>query len=229
MSATLDDKLLSKYYNGACVIEVPGRPYPIEDIYAMEDAENHVDEAINKVLEIHASRLPGDILVFLAGQDEIDRAIDEVTRKIDPIGSAIILPLHGKLSEDEIKAAFMPMTSNTQRKIIFATNIAETSVTIDGIRYVIDSGMVKEVMWDSKRHLRILKTGYTTQSSIKQRRGRTGRTSAGKVNFNRVVGIKINNLFFSVIIFTHMILTNHWTFVLAQKFFAFNRASLYSN
>ncbi|CAF4351932.1 unnamed protein product, partial [Rotaria sordida] len=67
----------------------------------MEDAENHVDEAINKVLEIHASRVPGNILVFLTGQDEIDRAIDEVTRKIDPPESALVLPLHGKLSEDD--------------------------------------------------------------------------------------------------------------------------------
>jgi HrpA-like RNA helicase len=182
MSATLDDKLLSKYYDGACVIEVPGRMYPIEDIYAMEDAENHVDEAINKVLEIHSSRLPGDILVFLTGQDEIDRAIDEVTRRIDSPESALILPLHGKLSESDTQAVFMSTGSSGRRKIIFSTNVAETSITIDGIRHVIDSGMVKEVMWDSKRHIRVLKIGYTTQSSIKQRRGRAGRTSAGKVN-----------------------------------------------
>ncbi|CAF1472638.1 unnamed protein product, partial [Rotaria sordida] len=133
-----------------------------------------------KVLEIHASRVPGNILIFLTGQDEIDRAIDEVTRKIDPPESALVLPLHGKLSEDDVKLAFMPMTNNERRKIIFSTNVAETSITIDGIRHVIDSGMVKEVMWDSKRHIRVLKIGYTTQSSIKQRRGRAGRTSAGK-------------------------------------------------
>ncbi|CAF3878672.1 unnamed protein product [Adineta steineri] len=180
MSATLDDKLLSKYYNDAIVIEVPGRTFPIEDVYAIEDPENYVDEAINKVLDIHANQPPGDILVFLTGQDEIDRAIDEVTRRIDPPESAMILPLHGKLNEDDTKAIFMSTGNSGRRKIIFSTNIAETSVTIDGIRYVIDSGMVKEVMWDSKRHMRILKTAYTTQSSVKQRRGRAGRTSIGK-------------------------------------------------
>ncbi|UJR32555.1 hypothetical protein I4U23_020016 [Adineta vaga] len=180
MSATLDEKLLYNYYAEGCIIEIPGRTFPIEDIYAMEDAENHVDEAINKVLEIHTSQPPGDILVFLTGQDEIDRAIDEVTKKIDPLESAIVLPLHGKLNEDETKIVFMPTSHKQQRKIIFSTNVAETSVTIEGIRYVIDSGMVKEAMWDSRRRMRVLKIGYTTQSSVKQRRGRAGRTSAGK-------------------------------------------------
>ncbi|CAF0892008.1 unnamed protein product [Rotaria sp. Silwood1] len=179
MSATLDDKLLSKYYQNSCVIEVSGRAFPIKDIYAMEDAENHVDEAVNKVLEIHTNGIPGDILVFLTGQDEINQAIDKVTRKLDSSESVLVLPLHGKLNEDEVQAVFMTKNSKTQRKIIFSTNVAETSITIDGIQHVIDSGMVKEVMWDTRRHIRVLKIGYTTQSSIKQRRGRAGRTSSG--------------------------------------------------
>ena len=182
MSATLDDKLLSKYYDNACLIEIPGRTFPIKDIYAIEDTDNHVDEAINKTLEIHNSGIPGDILVFLTGQDEINRAIDIVTRKIDSMETTLILPLHGKLNEDEYQAVFMPKKDNNQRKIIFSTNVAETSITLDGVQHVIDSGMVKEVMWDSKRRIRVLKIGYATQSSIKQRRGRAGRTSMGTVN-----------------------------------------------
>lgn len=181
MSATLDDNLLSKYYNNAYFIEIPGRAYPIKDIYAMEDAENYVDEAVNKVLEIHRSGVSGDILVFLTGQDDISRAIDEVNNKIGSSESVLVLPLHGKLNEDEIQTVFMAKNNSNQRKIIFSTNVAETSVTIDGIEHVIDSGMVKEVMWDSKRQIRILKIGYTTQSSIKQRRGRAGRTAPGTV------------------------------------------------
>ncbi|CAF4984224.1 unnamed protein product, partial [Rotaria magnacalcarata] len=69
---------------------------------------------------------------------------------------------------------------NRERKIIFATNVAETSITIDGIRHVIDSGMVKEMMWDPQSKTRALKVGYTTQSSVMQRRGRAGRTAIGK-------------------------------------------------
>ena len=187
MSATFDDKLLSQYYNNACLIEVPGRTFPIEDIYAMADTENYVDAAIQKVLDIHASQVPGDILVFLTGPDEIDRAIDEIHRNIYPSGSAQILPLHGKLSEEDTQAVFTQRSSDQRRKIIFSTNVAETSITIVGIRHVIDTGMVKEVMWDVRRKMQVLKIGYTTQSSIKQRRGRAGRTSPGIVSLNRNV------------------------------------------
>ena len=181
MSATLDDQLFLKYFDEGVKIEVPGRAFPIEDVYAPEDAENHVDEAINKALDIHANEPHGHILVFLTGQDEIDRAIDEVSRRIEPADSAVVLPLHGKLNEEDTRAVFLPMGNAKKRKIIFSTNVAETSVTIEGVRYVIDSGMAKEMMWDTKRNMRILKIGYTTQSSIQQRRGRAGRTCAGKV------------------------------------------------
>jgi HrpA-like RNA helicase len=84
------------------------------------------------------------------------------------------------LNEQESKRVFEPVPAN-KRKIIFSTNVAETSVTIDGIRHVVESGMVKESMWDEKRKMQVLKIGNITQSSVKQRRGRAGRTSPGKV------------------------------------------------
>ncbi|CAF1248124.1 unnamed protein product [Rotaria sordida] len=179
MSATLDEELLQDYYRDAHLIKVGGRTFPIEDEYAVEDPEDYVDAAIAKTLQIHESKELGDILVFLTGPEEINRAIDEVSKKIKSENLACILPLHGKLNEDETEEVFAP-TDSRRRKIIFATNVAETSITIDGIQHVIDSGMVKEVMWDSKRNMRALKIGYTTQSSVKQRRGRAGRTSVGK-------------------------------------------------
>lgn len=180
MSATLDEELFCKYYTDACLIKVSGRTYSIEDEYTTEDPENYVDAAITKTLEIHQSEQIGDILVFLTGPDEINRAIKEVNAKIARCKPAVVLPLHGKLNEDETQEVFKS-TDNGQRKIIFATNVAETSITIDGICHVVESGMVKEIMWDSKINMRALKIGYTTQSSIKQRRGRAGRTAAGKV------------------------------------------------
>jgi len=85
------------------------------------------------------------------------------------------------LTEDDTKRVFEPTPKN-KRKIIFSTNVAETSVTIDGICHVIETGMVKEAMWDEKRHMQVLKIGTITQSSVKQRRGRAGRTAPGKVN-----------------------------------------------
>jgi HrpA-like RNA helicase len=178
MSATLDTDLLSEYYKGSQLLEVAGRTYPIEDEYATDDNEQYTEAAMTKVYEIHNSQQPGDILVFLTGPDEIDRAVDAVQSRLKD--AALVLPLHGKLNEQESKRVFEPVPAN-KRKIIFSTNVAETSVTIDGIRHVVESGMVKESMWDEKRKMQVLKIGNITQSSVKQRRGRAGRTSPGKV------------------------------------------------
>jgi len=180
MSATLDVNLLCDYYRESCLLEVPGRTYPIEDEFADDDVEKYVEAAIAKVCEIHKSKQPGDILAFLTGPDEIDRAVETVQGLLKD--AAIVLPLHGKLNEHETQEVFK-QTPADKRKIIFATNVAETSVTIDGIRHVIESGMVKESMWDVKRKMQVLKIGNVTQSSVKQRRGRAGRTSPGKVRF----------------------------------------------
>ncbi|UJR12418.1 hypothetical protein I4U23_016594 [Adineta vaga] len=181
MSATLDMKLLRDYFvqDFQCgTLEVSGRTYPIEDFYLDDDVENYVQESVKKAIEIHKSNDIGDILVFLTGQDEIDLALAELKQKLGNDGSYIGLPLHGKLSEEDNARIFERIPNI--RKIIFSTNVAETSVTIDGIKHVIESGMVKEKMWDEKRKMQVLKIGQITKSSVKQRRGRAGRTSAGK-------------------------------------------------
>lgn len=182
MSATLDMDLLYKYFvqDFQCdTLEIAGRSYPIEDIYLDNDVENYVQTSVTKAIEIHKSGMIGDILVFLTGPDEIDYALEELNQSLGNDQTYIGLPLHGKLSEEENARIFEKMSH--KRKIIFSTNVAETSVTIDGIKYVIDSGMVKEKMWDEKRKMQVLKIGQVTKSSVKQRRGRAGRTSAGKV------------------------------------------------
>jgi HrpA-like RNA helicase len=140
MSATLDADLLRDYYRDSFLLEVPGRTYPIEDEYANDDVENYVEAAIAKTLEIHNSKDHGDILIFLTGPDEIDRAVESVQAKLKD--TAVVLPLHGKLTEDDSNRVFEPTPKN-KRKIIFSTNVAETSVTIDGICHVIETGMVK--------------------------------------------------------------------------------------
>ncbi|CAF5101198.1 unnamed protein product, partial [Rotaria sp. Silwood1] len=181
MSATLDMDLLYNYFanNFKCdTLEVGGRTYPIEDFYLDDDVENYVQASVTKAIEIHQSDEIGDILVFLTGQDEIDLALADLCKKQENDKSYIGLPLHGKLSEEENAQIFEKMPD--KRKIIFSTNVAETSVTIDGIKHVVESGMVKEKMWDEKRKMQMLKIGQITKSSVKQRRGRAGRTSAGK-------------------------------------------------
>ncbi|CAF3366018.1 unnamed protein product [Rotaria sp. Silwood2] len=182
MSATLDMDLLYNYFANdfKCdTLEVGGRTYPIEDFYLDDDVENYIQASVTKAVEIHQSDEIGDILVFLTGQDEIDLALADLCKKLENDKSYIGLPLHGKLSEEENAQIFESMPD--KRKIIFSTNVAETSVTIDGIKHVVESGMVKEKMWDEKRKMQMLKIGQITKSSVKQRRGRAGRTSAGKV------------------------------------------------
>ncbi|CAF1564351.1 unnamed protein product, partial [Didymodactylos carnosus] len=182
MSATLDMSLLNTYFSPqftVSLIEVSGRTFPIEDEYLDDDPESYVLTAVAKAFEIHQSNQPGDILVFLTGPEEIDQAINELKPKLmKEFNPARVLPLHGKLTDDNSAKVFEKCPD--ERKIIFSTNVAETSVTIDGVKHVIDSGMVKEKMWDEKRKMQILKIGYVTKSSVKQRRGRAGRTSSGK-------------------------------------------------
>ncbi|CAF3303040.1 unnamed protein product [Rotaria sp. Silwood2] len=182
MSATLDMDLLYNYFANdfKCdTLEVGGRTYPIEDFYLDDDVENYIQASVTKAVEIHQSDEIGDILVFLTGQDEIDLALADLCKKLENDKSYIGLPLHGKLSEEENAQIFESMPD--KRKIIFSTNVAETSVTINGIKHVVESGMVKEKIWDEKRKMQMLKIGQITKSSVKQRRGRAGRTSAGKV------------------------------------------------
>ena len=187
MSATVDTKLLYEYFtkdfpNLCSKLEIGGRAYPIDDTYLDDDVINYVQASVEKAVEIHRKKEIGDILVFLTGQDEIDLAINELNQKLDKDTRYIALPLHGKLSEGESAAIFKKVPD--KRKIIFSTNVAETSITIDGVQHVIETGMVKEKMWDEERKMQVLKIGQITQSSVKQRRGRAGRTSPGKVSID---------------------------------------------
>jgi HrpA-like RNA helicase len=185
MSATLDITLLENYFskdfsNLCGKLEIGGRAYPIEDIYLDDDVINYVQASVAKAVEIHKGKEIGDILVFLTGQDEIDLAINELKQRLGNDKQYVALPLHGNLPVEDSEYIFKKIPD--KRKIIFSTNVAETSVTIDGIKHVIDTGMVKMKMWDSERKMQVLKIGQITQSSVKQRRGRAGRTSPGKVS-----------------------------------------------
>ncbi|CAF1502997.1 unnamed protein product [Adineta steineri] len=183
MSATLDTDLLYNYFsngflNSCGLLEIAGRNYPIEDTYLDDDVENYVKASVAKAVEIHQKKESGDILVFLTSQEEIGSAINELKQKLGDDKHYIALSLHGHLPEEETEYIFKKIPD--KRKIIFSTNIAETSVTINGIQHVIDTGMFKTKMWDPERKIQVLKVGLISQSSVKQRRGRAGRTSPGK-------------------------------------------------
>ncbi len=180
-SATIDTQAFSKAFDDAPIIEVSGRTYPVDVRYAPvdelleEEGETSVIDAIGKSVEqIVRSNTPGDVLVFLPGEKDIRETRDLLEGM--PLGRAEILPLFGRLSNAEQHRIFAPTQA---RKIILATNIAETSLTIPGIRFVIDSGLARISRYNAQTHTRRLPIEPVSQSSADQRKGRAGRVSHG--------------------------------------------------
>jgi ATP-dependent helicase HrpB len=168
MSATLDSDAVSRFLDGCPVVEVPGRLHPIEIAYAPGQP---VAEAVGDVL----GATPGDVLCFLAGAPEIRRAIGDLQSRL--AGSDVqILPLHGSLESDEQDAVLRPAS---RRRIIVATNIAETSLTVPGVTAVVDTGLHKVSRYDADRGIDSLETERITADAADQRAGRAGRTAPG--------------------------------------------------
>ncbi|XP_048576550.1 ATP-dependent RNA helicase DEAH12, chloroplastic isoform X2 [Nematostella vectensis] len=181
-SATINPKLFQDYFGGCPVVEVSGRTFPVEVVWKQGDSSlnsgsDYVSEAIDKVLEIHRTEEPGDVLVFLTCPAEIDRAVTKVCSKVNPL-EVICLPLHGKLLQEDQQKVFQQFPG--KRKVVFSTNCAETSITIPGVKFVVDTGMAKEMKYEEKRGLNILEVSVISRSSADQRKGRAGRTDSGK-------------------------------------------------
>lgn len=183
-SATLDSSKFSNYFNNCPIIEIPGRTYPVEVLYTKEPEFDYLQAAIESILQIHISEPEGDILVFLTGQEEIETSVQVLSEKIksmndDTIQELIILPVYSALPTEMQSRIFDP-TPKGSRKVILATNIAETSLTIDGIFYVIDPGFAKINAYDPKLGMDSLVVRPISQAQANQRSGRAGRTGPGK-------------------------------------------------
>ncbi|KAM7536920.1 hypothetical protein Aperf_G00000070277 [Anoplocephala perfoliata] len=152
-SATLDSVKFSQYFFEAPIFTIPGRAFPVEILYSLEPENDYLDAALNTVMQIHLTEPPGDILVFLTGQEEIDSACEILYDRMKALGpdvpELIILPVYAALPSEMQSRIFDPAPPGS-RKVVIATNIAETSLTIDGIFYVIDPGFVKQKVYSSK-------------------------------------------------------------------------------
>ncbi|NXK43497.1 DHX34 helicase, partial [Piprites chloris] len=186
MSATCDPHLFARYFGGAPVLQVPGRLYPVKVLYQpipSEPGQAHLDAGpYLRVLEAIDGRVPpeerGDVLVFLSGAAEIHQVLGPAQVYARHTQRWVVLPLHGSLpAEQQDKVFHLPPPG--VRKCILATNIAETSVTIDGIRFVVDSGKVKELRYDGQAKVRRLQESWISRASAEQRKGRAGRTGPG--------------------------------------------------
>ncbi|KAI7753519.1 hypothetical protein M8C21_007686 [Ambrosia artemisiifolia] len=182
MSATADAQQLSTYFFGCCTYHVVGRTFPVDIIYAPETSSSneessfvapYVSHVLKRVGEIHRTEEQGTILAFLTSLNEVEWACEHFK-----VPSTVALPLHGRLSHEDQYRVYTDYPN--KRKVIFSTNLAETSLTIPGVKYVVDSGMVKENWFEPGSGMNVLRVCQTSQSSANQRAGRAGRTEPGK-------------------------------------------------
>lgn len=194
MSATLDTERFKEYFDKegddgtvtvAPLLSVPGRTHPVEILYTKEPLKNYVDAAVETVNNIHLTEPEGDILLFLTGEEEIEdvcrriRIQAEENMEMYNSGPMVVYPLYGSLSPQQQNKVFERAPAGG-RKCIVATNIAETSLTIDGIVYVVDPGFSKQKVYNARIRVESLLVAPISQASARQRAGRAGRTKPGK-------------------------------------------------
>lgn len=190
MSATLDAGKFQEYFDKAPLLNVPGRTHPVEIFYTPEPEKDYLEAAIRTVIQIHmCEEGAGDILLFLTGQEEIEEACKRITREVANLGSDVgdlkCIPLYSTLPPAQQQRIFEPAPPTKAngavgRKVVVATNIAETSLTIDGVVFVIDPGFSKQKVYNPRIRVESLLVSPISKASAQQRAGRAGRTKPGK-------------------------------------------------
>lgn len=182
-SATLDAEKFSAFFDDAPIFRIPGRRFPVDIFYTKAPEADYLDACVVTVLQIHLTQPNGDVLVFLSGQEEIETCNELLQERMRKLGTKIkeliILPIYANLPSDMQAKIFEP-TPPGARKVVIATNIAETSLTIDGIIYVIDPGFCKQKSYNPRSGMESLVVTPISKASANQRAGRAGRVAAGK-------------------------------------------------
>lgn len=183
-SATMDADKFGQYFDDAPKFMIPGRMFPVDILYTAAPEADYLDAVVMTVLQIHVTQpLPGDILVFLTGQEEIETAVEILNLRTKGLGSRIselmVCPIYSTLPSD-MQAKIFEKTQPGARKIVLGTNIAETSLTIDGICYVVDAGFCKQKSYNPRTGMESLLVIPISKAAANQRAGRAGRTQPGK-------------------------------------------------
>src|SRR5688500_301012 len=173
-SATIDPERFARHFGGAPVVEVSGRTYPVETRYAPVEEDRDVVDAIGDACEALLRERRGDVLVFLSGEREIRDAAEALRGRLPD--SVELLPLYARLSTAEQQRVFKP---HTKSRVVLATNVAETSLTVPGIRSVVDPGTARISRYSARLKVQRLPIEPISQASADQRKGRCGRTSDG--------------------------------------------------
>eukprot|EP01012_Entosiphon_sulcatum_P012233 TRINITY_DN17645_c0_g1_i1.p1 TRINITY_DN17645_c0_g1~~TRINITY_DN17645_c0_g1_i1.p1 ORF type:complete len:760 (+),score=155.17 TRINITY_DN17645_c0_g1_i1:1150-3429(+) len=186
MSATLETQKFQKYFDSAPLMNIPGRVFPVEMFYTPQPERDYIEAALRTVLQIHCHEEAGDVLVFLTGEDEIEECVRRVTTEAKQAAAQgkckmdiQALPLYSSLPGNLQQRVFETMPENT-RKVVFSTNVAETSITIDGVVYVVDPGFAKQKVYNPRIRVESLLVTPISKASANQRAGRAGRTRPGK-------------------------------------------------
>lgn len=183
MSATLDAGKFQDYFESAPVMKIPGRLYPVEIFYTPEPERDYLEAAIRTVIQIHLCEPDGDILCFLTGEEEIEAACKKIEEEISNLGKEVpplrCLPCYSTLPPQLQQRIFEPPPPGG-RKCVIATNIAETSITINGVVYVVDPGFAKQKVYNPRIRVESLLVSPISKASANQRAGRAGRTKPGK-------------------------------------------------
>ncbi|KAL7424476.1 hypothetical protein Q5752_000160 [Cryptotrichosporon argae] len=182
-SATMNAQKFAAFFDDAPIFDVPGRRYPVDMYYTQQAEANYIHAAVTTILQIHTTQPKGDILLFLTGQDEIEATEENLKETMftlgDKVPELIVAPIYANLPS-EMQAKIFEPTPDDARKVVLATNIAETSITIDGVVYVIDPGYVKQNNYNPKTGMSSLVVEPVSRASAQQRAGRAGRVGPGK-------------------------------------------------
>ncbi len=178
-SATIDTQSFATHFSDAPIVHIEGRTFPVDLRYSPVDEEdedekkNYIDHCVQTVLDLHLHEGPGDMLVFLPTEKDIRSCCTLLNAKID---QAVILPLFGRLQAGDQKKIFLPQS---KRKIVVATNVAETSITVPNIRFVVDTGLARQSFYNSRAKTNSLPIKRISRASCDQRKGRCGRVGPG--------------------------------------------------
>jgi len=182
-SATMNSDKFSAFFGGVPIFNIPGRTFPVQIFHTQSPAQDYVDAAVRQVLAIHAGQPTGDVLVFMTGQEDIEATCFLIADRVGKMGQDVkpllVLPMYSQLPADLQAKIFEAAPAGT-RKVIVSTNIAETSLTVDGINYVVDCGYCKLKVYNPKIGMDSLTVVPVSQANARQRSGRAGRTGPGQ-------------------------------------------------
>ncbi|XP_059373492.1 pre-mRNA-splicing factor ATP-dependent RNA helicase PRP16-like [Carassius carassius] len=181
-SATMDSDKFAAFFGNVPIFHIPGRTFPVDILFSKVPQEDYVEAAVKQALQIHLSGMVGDILIFMPGQEDIEVTSDQIVERLEDLDNApplAVLPIYSQLPSD-LQAKIFQKAPDGVRKCIVATNIAETSLTVDGIMFVVDAGYCKLKVFNPRIGMDALQVYPISQANANQRAGRAGRTGPGQ-------------------------------------------------